>query len=205
MRISGKSLNRSQVLLLQALAASKGGMTRSQLAEASGANPNADNLGATYREDIDSYPHSLRALKMVVVEKADEDAKCLWTVTAAGRKAAEKYRTIDSVTRGVKVDVNSLDNAVIAFRSTRTYCMESWTAEDIQMVRDAAGIGHDVSDDSIRQVVINRRKQGYYSDPDAKRIRAARAAIHAFGPTGEVEAGIIKGEALAALKKIAGF
>lgn len=199
-------LNASQVLILQTLAKHRTGtMTRAQIEEKSGATLSAGNLGPVYKETLDAgngeYAESLYGLGMVRPEQS-EDEGVVWTITAKGRKAALGVKAKSRGTT-VKVDADALDTVVKKFRTTRTYGMELYTEDDLKEIRSQLPKEFSsVEIDDLRLQICNRRKQGAFTDTDAKNRKFAQAILRHIGPAGTLLKGLLTAEQVKKLEKI---
>lgn len=178
-------LNASQVHILQVLAKHPEGLTRQEMQAVlpPGVSLSADNLGPVTDDPLDrgSNPDSLRAREMVTVQTF-EDEPATYRITPEGKRWATKSAARSKMPDDQRIPPAVLDAAVNQVRSNKSYGLELYTPDDINEVRsycamyDAergvdASIEHysAITDENIILQMCNRRKQGAYSDPSAKR------------------------------------
>lgn len=157
-------LTNSQVLILKTLLRNPNGLTRESLAEKSGVVVDNTTLGPVLQETLSAHPECLVAYRFVKVEKISPDAPTLYKLTPGGTQAANSY---SARKRGAtdKVDPDSLDKAVLSIRALKPYGLELFTEEDVKEVRALLPEGEqEVTVPSLRQQIVNRRKQGAYSN-----------------------------------------
>jgi hypothetical protein len=186
-------LNRTQVVFLQKLAeCPKGeGKTIASISDETGMVFPTSMIGFGTREPEESPADSLYAMGMVRPEKQEETKAIKWIISALGRKQADKVRT-RSVHNGNKIPHPLLDRTVIAFAKTRTYGLELYTDEDCEAIKAKLGEKYkEVSNESLRQQMCNRRKQGAFVDPSDKRRRIVEQAIRQFGKEGTIIPGLL--------------
>lgn len=197
------NLTPTQILALKTLA-DNGDMTYGMLADA-GVNITTGEMskGTISANGEAANPDSLEArgyVKWQEMSEGEGKGK-LWTVTASGRKMADKLvlRVRDN---GEKVPAGMLDKAVLRVKGTRHYGLELFTEEDMTTVRSLLSEKyHNVPLDGLRQQMVNRRKQGAYSDPLEKQRKAMERAIREFGPEGTVIEGLLSAKQVNALRE----
>jgi hypothetical protein len=85
-------------------------------------------------------------------------------LTAEGEAAARLFRTRKK-DRTHRIPKEQIDAAGRAIRPTRTYAFESYTTEDLDQIRDLLDEQYqDVSDESLKHQLANRRKVGAFSN-----------------------------------------
>jgi len=184
------NLNANQVLILQTLVKHPDGLSTTALAKKSGAAVNAGNIGPAFEQHLGNYPDSLYALKMVRPEKRlvgggnDSKTETVWVVTKKGEAAAPKFKTLKK-SASVKVPAEVLNPVVLKFAPTRTYGFESYTGDDLKIIREQLGADYaDIGNEDLRMQIVGQRKRGAYGDPAAKVRVAVERAIRDFGPEG---------------------
>ncbi len=191
-------LNGSQVLILQALADAKKPLTRAELVEkvGHGVAVSPANLSST------TEPASLSSRGMLTASEG-EDGSVKFGVSAKGAKFAGQMVARRQGANGDKVPPGKLDPAVKRVKASRTYGLELLTEADLTEIRTALGDKYaEVPLDSLRQQVVNRRKQGAFSDPADRNRRAAESALRAFGPGGAVRDGLLPTATVKSLREI---
>lgn len=157
-------LTNSQVVILKTLLRNPNGLTREALADKSGVVVDNETLGPVYQETLTNHPDSLVAYRLVKVEKIDPTAPTLYKLTGGGIQAASMY---SARKRGAtdKVDPKALDKAVQSIRALKPYGLELFTEDDVKEVRELLPESErEVTVPSLRQQIVNRRKQGAYAD-----------------------------------------
>lgn len=175
------SLNSSQVLTLQTLAKHEDGLDQETLEKKSGASISPANLGPVHKETLKegngTYAKSLYGLGLVKPEQ-QPNGVVLWKATAKGLKEALEVKTKKRVNKLDIIPAKVLDPVIQKFRVTRTYGFESYTDDDIREIKKQIGKEYaDISLDSVRQQITNRRKQGAYADPKKKELTTKRKAV----------------------------
>lgn len=180
-------LNASQVLILQTLLKHPRGLSTKDLAKRSGAAVNSGNIGPVFRAALQNYPESLYARKYVLPEKSDEeDGTIIWKITPSGREMSHRFKLMPSRS-GIQVPAKELDAVAKAFMTTRTYGLDVYTDDDLAEIRAALDEQyHDIPLDDLKQLIVNRRKQGAFADPYEKRRKCIEKAIREFGPRGTI-------------------
>lgn len=156
-------LTNSQVLILKTLARNPNGLTREMIAEKSGVVCDNAILGPVYQETMEKHPESLISYRLVKVEKLSPTAPTLFKLTAGGIQAAGSY---SSRKRGAtdKVPPEELDSVVLSIRALKPYGLELFTDDDIKEIRAQLSEEYNsVTIPSLRQQIVNRRKQGAYA------------------------------------------
>lgn len=197
------ALNRSQVRFLQVLSTlPKGeGMTIAEVEEKMGDNILQPFVGLGTRDPMESDEDSLYRMGYVRAEKQEEGRAIRWCITAAGRKQSDKMKTID-VLGEVRVPASTLDRITIMFGKTRTYGLEQYTDADMEELRMKLGEKYQgVSYVSLKQQIINRRKQGAFVDPAERRKKIVEKAIRDFGPDGSIISGLLNRKQIETLRE----
>lgn len=206
-------LNASQVLILQTLArVTPRRLSTSELADRSAAVCSAGNLGPVIRTSLDGdradtrtaedYPDSLYALGLVK-PYASEGEYTTWGLTSKGMAAAERYIARGVSARGLGIPHKILDPLIKKMKTVRTYGLNQWTNDDVKELRDQLPEEYqDVTVEVLRTKIVQRRQAGAFADPDAKPRNAAKATLKAFGPDGEIEAGLLTDTVIARLNAI---
>lgn len=179
-------INSTQATILALMYQQRSGMTRSEMEALLAFPVTTSNLGPMYRESKEAYPDSLYSMGYVTAEYDDngEGGRMLvkWSLTDEGREVARNVRGRDSLVKGQKIPSSLLDAVVKAFRETRTYGLELYTNDDIVEIRSKLGEEyHTTPIDAIRQMIVNRRKQGAFrKDEDELPLwyRTYRAGQH---------------------------
>lgn len=156
-------LTNSQVLILKTLARNPNGLTREMLLEKSGVVCDNATLGPVYQEGIEKHSESLVAYRLVKVEKRSPTDPTLFKLTAGGVQAAGSY---SARKRGQtdKVPPEELDPVVLSIRALKPYGLELFTDDDLKEIREQLPEEHrEVTLTSLRQQIVNRRKQGAYA------------------------------------------
>ncbi len=191
---SAVRLNDSQVLILQALAKipiGSPGLTRAAIVEKTGAVVNAGNIGPAFKSVLENYPESLYGLGFVKPVQMPE-SDLTWEATMKGRAVSERYKGA------------TLDPVVRKFIPTRTYGLELYTDDDLKEIRSALGDEHATLPlVSLRQQIVNRRKQGSYADRSEYAKKAAARTLREFGMVGTVFAGLLTEDQVAKLEEMA--
>jgi DNA-binding MarR family transcriptional regulator len=163
-------LTATQVRILKLLG-DLGTMTRKEIDEAIQGDITT-HLGPVYVNDVNDSDRthgrkSLLSLGMVSVTRDQVDGKTtiiIYSLTSKGRDAASKYEVRDKVPREYRIPGVLLDPATVAVKKLRTYGLELFTDEDIRQVLERLPREyHDVPLDSVRQQIVNRRKQGAFT------------------------------------------
>lgn len=156
-------LTNSQVMILKVLARNPNGLTREQIAEKSGVVVDNTTLGPVLQETLSAHPECLIAYRFVRVEKISPDAPTLYKLTPGGTQAANTYSVRK---RGAtdKVNPDKLDEVVLRIRPLKPYGIENFTDDDVKQIRsELPEEDQEVTIDSLRRQIANRRKQGAYS------------------------------------------
>lgn len=179
-KASGASLTNSQVLILKALAKARGPVVRAALEKAAGVATGPENLGPVSKESVNGYADSLIGRKLVTVQQDDEVVGgVVFQATAAGKALAVKC-SARKPSEAENVPAKSLDAAVLKVKAFKPYGLELYTDEDLKEIRALLPKDHQqVPLDALRQQIVNRRKQGAFTDPKAKAARKALSAVTA--------------------------
>lgn len=157
-------LTNSQVLILKTLARNANGLTREEIAEKSGVVVDNTTLGPVYSETCANHPESLVALRLVRVEKISPDAPTMYKLTPGGENAAKAYSARKRGTPD-KVDPKTLDKVVLRIKPLKPYGIENFTDDDLKQVRaELPEEDREVTIPSLRNQILNRRKQGAYKE-----------------------------------------
>lgn len=202
------NLSPSQVFLLKALAkAGDRGLTKEEIEKKAGVSASVSSLGPVDRfgQLEMKYSDSLRAQGYVRVQAEDNGTHDIirYYATAKGRKIAETTSARHRVSKDNLIPADVLDRAVLKVRPTKVYGLEDFTDADIKEIRDLTKNYDSVPLDDIRRQMVNRRKLGAYADPESRNKRAAKAAMSAFGPEGNVVRGLLTDDQIKKLKRIA--
>lgn len=205
---NGRALRKSQLRILQALDRADGALTKADiLAEIREELPDAsDNTGylsaalGSFDKDVTKnieervgFPSlmTLGLVKGIEREFAQGNAS-EFLLTAAGKKAAATYHDRKPA-QALRVENKVLDKAVKEWKSTHIYGLDALTDDDLVEIKKALGAGHKgLALDDLRQQIVNRRKQGAYSDPRNRERAAIKETLNRFGPEGTVKAGFLK-------------
>jgi len=165
------SLSNAQVLLLQAIAKAPKGLTREQIGEKSGVTPTIDTLGPVNKDTLGAHPDSLYGQKLISVSQ-DEGEEPLYKATPKGTTAAKEHSARVRMNGDDRVPPKALDAAVLKVRQFRTYGLELFTEADIAEVKRLLGPKYaKVPAEHLKQQIVNRRKQGAYTDPKVREQR----------------------------------
>lgn len=198
-----QKLNPSQVALLKALAASKTPLTHEALEKKADCAASPANLGPVYAETLESYPDSLYGRKLAVPAK-HEGEPLVWAATAKGAEVAKKMLAKPRLT-GDKIPIKTLDKVLREYRQFRTYGLESYTDAEVKEVRDLCGKFPDMTLDSVRKQMLNRRKLGAFTDPEARKRDLAKRILKGIGKEGTLKKGLLTAAQIATLEKLAGL
>ncbi len=185
------TLNTSQVLILQAIAKNPSGLTRDQIMKkAPDAAVTLSNLGPVLISSLakdTNHQESLYKMGLVRAEPTgDEKDTITWTVTAKGAKLAPTLKTLTR-TRGNKIPPKVLDPILRKFKVLRTYGLELYTDSDIKEIRTLCGEDYELLGvDSLRQQIVNRRKQGAFASSSDRIKGACERVLREFGPDATV-------------------
>ena len=188
-------LNNSQVLILKAFAG-KGSMTREEIAERAGVPASTSNLGPVFQETLPQHPDSLYARRLVTAALDEDNGKeiVLYSLTPQGKKAATEYAAKKRNGTAV-IPPRVLDPIVKRIRALRTYAMERFTEEDLREIRKCLTKKYsEIPLEDLKQQIVNRRKQGAYTDRNACKLRSLKRVMREFGHEGTVIAGLLSGE-----------
>lgn len=160
------SLTPAQARILHALAKAANGLTREKLEEKIKFGVDSKNLGPITAESLASHPDSLIGLGLVEVQIDVDDETTKYHATKEGKRLAGDVSVKPRITAEEKVDVDALDDAVLASRVNKAYGLELYTKADLKEIRehlDENDVLHDQADDeSLLRQIANRRKQGAY-------------------------------------------
>lgn len=156
-------LTNTQVMILKCLARNPNGLTREQLADKTGVVCDNTTLGPVMQETVSNHPESLVGYRLVKVEKISPYDPTVFKLTGGGEEAARAY---NAVKRGQddKVPPETLNPVVLSVRALKPYGLELFTDDDLKEIRSQLPEQHqDVKLVSLRQQIVNQRKQGAYS------------------------------------------
>ncbi len=183
------NLSDTQIMILQYLFQTrKKGLTRQEISNAVGFSANGSNLGPTYKESREAQPNSLVSRGMVRVQSLTVRGQehIVYSITLLGAGPAKKYSALQQP-NGEKIPSSIIDPAVKKAQATRNYGLERYTDDDIHEIRGTLGGKYEsVSITSLRQQIVNRRKQRAFVDEDVCKIRSLKRIEKEFGAEGTV-------------------
>jgi hypothetical protein len=140
--------------------------SRQQITDLIGIATLNNALGPTWLDNLESYPDSLLARKMVqgaTYQKDSGRGMVSYTLTPSGRVAARKYKGRKAAKKEDKIPNEIVDEAVMKVAPHIAYQFELYTDSDMEEIRSKLPKKYQgLSYDLIRMQIVARRKVGAY-------------------------------------------
>ena len=185
-----KPLGRSQIVLLHALAKSKSGLTKKQLADQTGESVSSFSLGPVKAKTLGAYPDSLWGRGLV--EKEGNSYRITKSGLEVTKGRSPRKRPIPS---GTQIPAELLDPSIRKSQSVRNYGLDRFTDEDVkEVLARLPEEYHEYPIDSVRQQMVNRTKRRAFVNEDDCKIRALKRLEKELGADGTVIKGLLTGK-----------